>query len=72
VIWIIDMYGSVDEKEAIATIHRSLELGCNFLDTAELYGPLKNERLIARAIQDYRNEYIIASKFGVEIDDAIR
>lgn len=71
-IWIIDMYGSVDEKEAIATIHRSLELGCNFLDTAELYGPLKNERLIARAIQDYRNEYIIASKFGVEIDDAIR
>ncbi len=66
----IDIYGKGDEKEAIATIHRSLELGGNFLDTAELYGPLKNERLIARAIQGRRNEYIIASKFGVEIDDA--
>ncbi|WP_290713581.1 aldo/keto reductase [Flavihumibacter sp. CACIAM 22H1] len=43
------MYGPADEQEAIATIHRSLELGGNFLDTADLYGPLKNEQLIAKA-----------------------
>ncbi|REA56490.1 aldo/keto reductase [Dyadobacter luteus] len=63
------MYGPADEKEAIATIHRSLELGGNFLDTADLYGPLKNEQLIAKAIQGKREKYIIASKFGWEIDD---
>jgi aryl-alcohol dehydrogenase-like predicted oxidoreductase len=64
-----DMYGEADEKEAIATIHRSLELGGNFLDTADLYGPFKNEQLIAKAIGNNRNKYIIASKFGWEIDD---
>jgi len=64
-----DIYGKADEKEAIATIHRSFELGGNFLDTADLYGPLKNERLIAKAIQGNRDKYIIASKFGFEIDD---
>lgn len=63
------MYGPADEQEAIATIHRSLELGGNFLDTADLYGPFKNEQLIAKAIEGRRNEYIIASKFGWEIDD---
>ncbi|QHT66916.1 aldo/keto reductase [Rhodocytophaga rosea] len=63
------MYGEADEQEAIATIHRSLELGGNFLDTADLYGPLKNEQLIARAIHGNRNAYIIATKFGWEIDD---
>jgi len=63
------MYGPADEEEAIATIHRSLELGGNFLDTADLYGPFKNEQLIAKAIGGKRNEYIIASKFGWEIDD---
>lgn len=63
------MYGPADEREAIATIHRSLELGGNFLDTADLYGPLKNEQLIAKAIQGKRDKYIIASKFGWEIDD---
>ena len=63
------MYGEADEKEAIATIHRSRELGINFLDTADLYGPLKNEQLIARAIGNQRNDYIIATKFGWEIDD---
>lgn len=63
------MYGPADEQEAIATIHRSLELGGNFLDTADLYGPLKNEQLIAKAIGSNRNKYIIATKFGWEIND---
>jgi aryl-alcohol dehydrogenase-like predicted oxidoreductase len=65
----MDIYGKSDEAESIATIHRSLELGGNFLDTADLYGPLANERLIAKAIKGNRNQYILASKFGYEIDD---
>ncbi len=65
-----NMYGEADETEAIATIHRSLELGGNFLDTADLYGPLKNEQLIAKAVGNDRDQYIIATKFGWEIDDA--
>jgi len=64
-----DIYGKADEAEAIATIHRSLELGGNFLDTADLYGPLDNERLVAKAIKGNRDNYIIATKFGFEIDD---
>lgn len=64
-----DMYGKTDEQEAIATIHRSLELGGNFLDTADLYGPFENERLIAKAIEGNRDQYILATKFGWEIDD---
>ena len=65
----MDIYGKADETEAIATIHQSLELGGNFLDTADLYGPLLNERLIAKAIKGQRNKFIIATKFGYEIDD---
>jgi len=65
----MDIYGKADEAESIATIHRSLELGGNFLDTADLYGPLENERLIAKAIKGNRDKYIIATKFGYEIDD---
>lgn len=64
-----DIYGKADETESIATIHRSLELGGNFLDTADLYGPLKNERLIAKAINGNRDAYVIATKFAFEIDD---
>lgn len=64
-----DIYGKADETESIKTIHRSLELGGNFLDTADLYGPLHNERLIAKAIKGNRDSYIIATKFGYEIDD---
>jgi len=65
----MDIYGKADEAEAIATIHRSLELGGNFLDTADLYGPLINERLIAKATKGRRGDYLIATKFGWEIDD---
>src|SRR3989337_2602791 len=63
------VYGAADEQEAIATIHRSLELGGNFLDTADLYGPFKNEQLIAKAIRGNRDKYIIATKFGWEINE---
>lgn len=58
----MDIYGRADEAESIATIHRSAELGGNFLDTADLYGPLENERLIAKAVKGNRNEYIIAKE----------
>jgi len=64
-----DVYGKADEAEAIKTIHRSLELGGSFLDTADLYGPLLNERLIAKAIKGNRDSYQIATKFAWEIDD---
>lgn len=64
-----NIYGDADENESIATIHRSLELGGNFLDTAEAYGPLLNERLIAKAIKGNREKYILATKFGFEVGD---
>ena len=63
-------YGSTDEDEAIATIHRARELGINFLDTAQLYGPLTNEELVGRAIKDHRDEFVIATKFARRMDNA--
>ena len=61
-------YGSSDEDEAIATVHRALELGCNFLDTAEMYGPFENEKLLGKALRGRRDEVALATKFGIVPD----
>jgi aryl-alcohol dehydrogenase-like predicted oxidoreductase len=61
-------YGPADEVESIATLHRAIELGCTFLDTAEGYGPFANEELIGRALKDRRNEVVIATKFGFRFE----
>jgi len=62
-------YGPADEAESIATLHRSIELGCTFLDTAEVYGPFTNEDLLGRALGAKRAQVTIATKFGFTIKD---
>jgi aryl-alcohol dehydrogenase-like predicted oxidoreductase len=59
-----EFYGTTDESQAIATIHRALELGITLLDTADMYGPFTNERLVGRAIADRRDQVVLATKFG--------
>jgi aryl-alcohol dehydrogenase-like predicted oxidoreductase len=59
-----EFYGEHDDAESIATIHRALDLGINFLDTADAYGPFTNERLVGRAIRDRRSQVVLATKFG--------
>jgi aryl-alcohol dehydrogenase-like predicted oxidoreductase len=60
-----EFYGATDETESIATIHRALELGINFLDTADMYGPYTNEQLVGKAIRDRRDKVVLATKFGI-------
>jgi aryl-alcohol dehydrogenase-like predicted oxidoreductase len=59
-----DFYGPADDDRSIATIHRALDIGVTFLDTADIYGPFTNERLVGRAIRDRRDEVVLATKFG--------
>jgi aryl-alcohol dehydrogenase-like predicted oxidoreductase len=62
-------YGPADEAESIATIHRAIELGVTMFDTAEVYGPFKNEQLLGRALQGRRGQVVIATKFGFRIEN---
>jgi len=65
-----EFYGSRDDQESLATIHRALDLGINFLDTADMYGPYTNEELVGKAIRGIRDGVVLATKFGVVRDPA--
>jgi aryl-alcohol dehydrogenase-like predicted oxidoreductase len=62
-------YGPRDEQESIATIHRALELGVTLLDTADMYGPFTNEKLVGKAIKGRRDRVVLATKFGIQMDE---
>jgi aryl-alcohol dehydrogenase-like predicted oxidoreductase len=61
-------YGATDEQESVRAIHRALDLGCNFLDTSDMYGPHTNERLVGGAIAERRDEVFLATKFGIKLE----
>ena len=63
-----EFYGAGDDRESTVTVHRALELGINFLDTADMYGPFKNEELVGQAIRGKRDQVILATKFGIVRD----
>jgi aryl-alcohol dehydrogenase-like predicted oxidoreductase len=63
-------YGAADETESTATIRRALELGCDFLDTSDMYGPHTNERLVGKAIEGHREQVFLATKFGIKLESA--
>jgi aryl-alcohol dehydrogenase-like predicted oxidoreductase len=65
-----EFYGQSDEQESIATIHRAIELGVTFFDTADVYGPHTNEQLVGRALRGHRDQVVIATKFGILRDPA--
>ena len=64
-----EFYGAADEKESMASLKYALDLGINFLDTADMYGPFTNERLLGKVVKDRRDEFIIATKFGIHRDE---
>src|ERR1700682_457603 len=59
-----EFYGSGDDAQSISTLHRAFDLGINFLDTADMYGPFKNEELVGRALRGRRDSVVVATKFG--------
>jgi len=65
-------YGAFDDTENLATLHRAMELGVTFFDTADVYGPWTNERLVGQVVRAHRDELVLATKFGNELDDAGR
>src|ERR1700733_7040685 len=63
-----EFYGAGDDTESIATIHRAIDLGVTFFDTADMYGPFTNEELVGRALQGRRDKVVIATKFGFRLE----